>query len=121
MTGCTLELPYPPPLSACFTNVPKRGRVKTARYKAWEALAVARTVPRPPLIAGRVHVNITAIPPDNRERDGDNILKATFDFLKTRGVIEDDSNRYVRSHFMSWREKHEGEPGVRVEVKPYDG
>ena len=114
MTGCTLELPYPPPLSACFTNAPRRGRVKSKRYHAWLAHAQAVTVGKRRMIEGRVHVNITARPPDKRKRDLDNLPKPILDWATGR-VIVDDS--FVESLFLCW-DRNGGEPGVRVEVIP---
>ena len=107
-----LRIPLPPPLSACFTNNGRGGRVKTRRYNAWLQLATAKTVPPPPLIKGPVGVIIQVTPPDKRKRDLDNLLKATLDFLTKRPVIEDDS--LIESLFMKWH--REGEPGLSIMV-----
>lgn len=35
-----IDLPLPPSVNALYRNVPGRGRVKTALYKRWHAVAV---------------------------------------------------------------------------------
>lgn len=118
-----LRLPYPPPASKCFRPVTvwskKQGKhvttmVKTDRYIAWQQLAISRTVPPPPLVPGVVSAVLSAMPPSRQARDLDNLLKATFDFLKLRGVIEDDS----RIHKFSFEWVEGAEPGVSVMVMP---
>lgn len=106
-----LRLPYPPPLSACFTNARRVGRVKTKRYHAWQQHA-AVAAGRQPEITGPVSVAIQATPPDRRKRDLDNLLKPTLDFLGLRKVIEDDS--LIEALFIKWH--REGEPGLTVMV-----
>ena len=106
MKPLTLRLPFPPPLSALFTNVPKRGRVPTKRYLTWQRAAMneimvqnrpKRTFP------GYVHLHIILGAPDKRERDWDNHGgKAIGDTLVKMGVIVNDSNRYVRRGTIEW-------------------
>ena len=42
-------------------------------------------------VMGRVAVQVTAYPPDNRKRDLDNVFKALLDALSHALIIEDDS------------------------------
>lgn len=82
----------PPPLSACFKNAAKRGRVKTDRYKAWiaEALDAVRAS-KPPYFDSPVMVEYFFRRPDRRPRDLGNLEKATSDILVTAEVLKDDS------------------------------
>ena len=43
MTARTLsfDLPLPPSVNGCFANVPGKGRVRTAQYRAWRKQALA--------------------------------------------------------------------------------
>lgn len=109
-----LSLPFPPPLSACFTNAAKRGRVKTKRYIAWQQHAMYAAGWQPSL-KGKVGVIVNATPPDKRKRDLDNLCKPIMDLLTTKGVIEDDS--LVESLYLRWH--REGEPGIVVMVTPH--
>jgi len=98
-----LTLPFPPPLSACFTNVAGRGRVPTKRYTAWTKTALLESaIQRPKRFPGEVSVWIGVVAPDRRARDCDNLLKPIMDFLKKSGVIVDDSNRFVRRISIEW-------------------
>jgi Holliday junction resolvase RusA-like endonuclease len=88
-----LTLPeLPPPLSACFKNAKGRGRVKTARYRAWigNATACIGALPHP-MFDCPIQVTYTLVRPDKRTRDLDNLLKALNDLLVSTNVIEDDS------------------------------
>lgn len=98
-----LELPFPIPLHACFRNVPGRGRVKTERYAKYSDNAAKELlVQRPGRIKGPVSVHVSLVAPDARARDGDNLLKCLFDTLVKNGVIEDDSNRVIVRHSLTW-------------------
>lgn len=106
-----VELPFPPTLSACFTNVKGRGRVPTAAYKAWQKealwmIAAQRVKP----ILGRVTVYVRLVAPDRRARDAGNVDKAVGDILVKANLIEDDSNRYVRKLTYEWMD--DGPPCV---------
>ena len=98
-----IELPFPPPLSACFTNAPGRGRVPTQRYKDWTKQALWEIkVQRVHPIKGEVSISVGLVAPDKRARDAGNLDKAICDVLVKAGVIEDDSNRYVRKLSYEW-------------------
>lgn len=104
-----LELPFPVPLSACFTNVAGRGRVPTPRYKAWqeEALWMLKSQRALP-ISGLISIYIRLVAPDKRHRDAGNCDKAVGDILVKAGVIKDDSNRYVRRLTYEWADDGPG-------------
>lgn len=91
MNAVSLTLPYPPTVNHLYTNVPGRGRVKSAHYKRWceEAGWEARRQ-RAGKVAGPYALYITACRPDARKRDLGNLEKPISDALKTAGVIEDD-------------------------------
>lgn len=98
-----VELPFPPTLSACFTNVKGRGRVPTPAYKAWQRAAIIEIVrQRAKPIHGLVSVYVRLVAPDRRHRDAGNMDKAVCDILVKAGVIEDDSNRYLRRVTYEW-------------------
>jgi crossover junction endodeoxyribonuclease RusA len=97
----TLNLPYPPTANNLFDNVPRRGRVKSAGYRAWLTEAgwlIKMQKPEP--VRGSYRLTIIATRPDRRARDLGNLEKAVSDLLKAAGVIEDDS--LARSIFLVW-------------------
>jgi len=83
----------PPPLYACFTNVRRNGRAKTARYKAWIKLAAAELGGSSCVSGGCPDIAVTysLVKPDKRRRDLGNLEKGLSDILVSTGVIEDDS------------------------------
>lgn len=114
----TLYLPYPPPLSACYTNASGRGRVKTRRYRAW-AQHAAYTAGFARKIRGACAVVITIVRPDNRTRDLDNLHKPLLDFAVDKGAIEDDSK--IVDLRIRWAEEADSWPKmderpVRIEI-----
>lgn len=100
-----LSLPFPVPLSACFTNAPGRGRVPTPRYKAWQEEALwTIKAQKPAKMSGQVSVYVRLVAPDKRHRDAGNVDKAVCDILVKAGIITDDSNRYVKRLTYEWVE-----------------
>lgn len=109
----------PPPLSSCFTNIPKKGRVPTNRYKKWTADALIEIMSqRPRNFTGEVSIWIGLVAPDKRHRDAGNLDKALGDVLVKSGVIVDDSNKYVRRLSYEWISS--GAP-VTILVQEYEG
>lgn len=103
MTAIVLHIPIPPPLAACFTNVPKRGRVTTERYRVWKnaagwAVKAAKQKP----ITGPVTVTYAIKP--RKGSDIDNRAKAVLDLLTEHKLIEDDSYPTVREVIGRWDE-----------------
>lgn len=94
-------LPMTPiPLSACFKNARRNGRIKTERYTEWiveNAMYVKKHSPDAlgrkgyPRHIGSVCVHYVIQRPDNRKRDLDNMLKALNDLLVHLQIIKDDS------------------------------
>ncbi len=98
-----LTLPYPPPLSACFSNVPGKGRVPTVRYRTWTEEALwSIKAQKPVKFNGEVSIYVALVAPDKRARDAGNCDKAVMDILVKAGVIIDDSNKYVRRVTYEW-------------------
>lgn len=87
-----LELPWPPSMNQMWRNV--NGRTVLCapgrRYRKLVAdvCLLARAGKQ---LSGRVQVDIVAYPPDRRQRDLDNMLKAPLDALTHAGVWLDDS------------------------------
>lgn len=101
----SLILPFPVPLAACFIKSKGGSGIPSKRYKAFSADArEAWLAQGRPKVSGPVGVEIYLTAPDNRARDADNLGKCIFDNLTALGVIEDDSNRFVRWHVMQWVE-----------------
>jgi len=113
-----VELPFPVPLSACFTNAAGRGRVATARYKDWqsEALWMLKSQ-KPTPIKGEVSIFVGLVAPDKRARDAGNCDKAIGDILVKAGLIEDDSNKFVRRLSYEWLADG---PPCTVLIHPYE-
>lgn len=106
-----VELPFPVPLHALFIKHKGGGGIPTLRYKtygreAWAAIAQQR----PTKARGQVSVYVRLVAPDKRARDADNLGKCLLDTLKTNGLIEDDSNRFVRRLTYEWAD--DGPPCV---------
>lgn len=85
------ELPWPPSVNHYWRHF--RGRVVISqegqRFRSavkWIVLAKCRTP-----LEGRLAVTVHAYPPDRRERDLDNLLKATQDALCHGGAFLSDS------------------------------
>lgn len=90
------SLPVPPSTNHLFVNLPGKGRVKSAEYKAWISAAgwQAKTaVVGKETFKGKP-VAVTYSVPENQRRDLDNYLKALNDVLKLAQIIEDD--RHIR-------------------------
>ena len=98
-----LTLPFPPSTNALFRNVPGKGRVRSAVYKAW-AIEAGYVVNRARPIKGPVAVSVRLAPPNKRKRDADNSLKPILDLLVKHGIIEADDWSVVRKVEAEWIE-----------------
>lgn len=97
-----LTLPWPPSVNhywRAVTMPSKKGGPSVVRhliskagrdYKAAVAARVSGAGARHGL-TGRLAIKIDLYPPDRRQRDIDNSIKATLDALVAAGVFEDDS------------------------------
>lgn len=127
-----LELPFPPPLSACFNDftyfdkvrkIWTSRRVPSKRYDEWKDeahrminKALRGTDRNAVQMPGEVRVIVRLVAPDRRERDADNSGKALMDILSSAKIIENDSNRYVRRLTFAWED--EGRECVII-IKPF--
>jgi crossover junction endodeoxyribonuclease RusA len=85
-------LPYPPSTNTLYRNVAGKGRVKTAKYKAWiDEAGFVLVFKRLPAITGPYVLQIDLFQADARRRDIDNGIKAISDLLVEHQLIEDDS------------------------------
>lgn len=84
------HIPRPPSVNALYANAPGKGRIKTARYKAWIAdagYAMQPQIRRWKELTCDVRVVMTV----NKARcDLPNLEKAPFDLMKIMGVYKDD-------------------------------
>lgn len=111
----TIRLPYPIPLSACFRNDRKRGRVKTKRYNTWRhAAGWELKAQRPEKHAGQVSVTI-AVQDKYANADLDNTTKCLLDLLVDHQIIEDDKSKIVRALNLRWSSEV---VGCEVTVQP---
>jgi len=103
-----VDLPFPPSVHGLYRGGRWKGDI-SPEYKAWRdhagLLLNRQSVPS---FDGPVRLFIRLVSPDRRRRDSDNYAKAVIDLLVAHGVIPDDSNGVVRSHFVEWTD--EGEP-----------
>lgn len=124
-----IEVPFPPPLSACFNHITKWSKkqnrwisteIASKRYKEWQVAAhrMLRTQSYQPMLDQEVSILIRLVAPNRVERDGDNHGgKAIYDLLKSAEIITDDSNRYARMGTWVWAKS--GPPCV-VYVRPFE-
>lgn len=115
----TIRLQHvPPPLSALFTNVPKRGRVRTERYKVW-LQAVGWDMKRYHNVRFHEPVEIAiTIGKLRSNSDLSNRVKAIEDLLVSHGVIKDDSVTYLKGSAV--RIAQEPFEGVEISITPAD-
>ena len=93
-----LTLPFPPSTNNLFLNGRNKARIKTPRYRAWEAealVAVRQQLPRINAITGEYNMLLKVKMPRRGRIDVANFEKATSDLLVTAGVISDDCNARI--------------------------
>lgn len=113
--NATIKLPRPLSVNSLFANVPKKGRVKSQRYRTWiqNAVQVAKGIAdgkaRPlPKFDGPVKINFF-VPEKGVKMDIDNAAKAYIDLLVSLEIIPDDSPKYVRGISLDWVDAETGE------------
>lgn len=112
----SITLPMPPRLSECYHNHKIKGREKTPKYKSFQRTAGQEMMAqRSRPVKGKVKVMIGLVAQNNHAQDGDNRLKALFDTLKKFEIIEDDSNRVVKSFSVDWLDSG---PACSVTITP---
>ncbi|AGF74122.1 hypothetical protein BAnh1_02350 [Bartonella australis AUST/NH1] len=96
-----LELPFPPSVNAMYANGGnKRGRHKTARYKAWMTEAGYRIKDSHRQGLREYSLSVAVKRPDKRCRDIDNLVKPINDLLQGSGIIKNDS--HCEQLTLSW-------------------
>lgn len=86
-----LELPYPPSTNSIWKKA--GSRIYLSDDAIWFRSRVAHQIAQNGLqtLSGSVCVSIEAYPPDRRQRDADNVLKATLDALAHGKLLANDS------------------------------
>ena len=87
-----LQLPWPPSVNTYWRHT-SRGTLLSAKGRQFradvEACVFEQHAGCKPL-AGRLRVEIIAMPPDKRKRDLDNLFKGVLDAMERAGVYEND-------------------------------
>lgn len=111
-----LILPIPPTTNNLFAGL--KHRYRTKEYEAWITQAgYAINRQNVSHIEGRVSVFLEITEPKTkRATDLDNRCKPILDILVKHGIIEGDSQHYVREIRMAWNAEIEG---CRVTISAY--
>jgi Holliday junction resolvase RusA-like endonuclease len=113
-----LTLPFPVSVNAMFADGKTR-RHKSQRYCDWllEAGYMLKSQ-KPPQIKGPYHITYAFQEgQDKRERDAFNLEKGVTDLLVKHGVVEGDSNKYLRKGSVEW---DRSVIGVRITITPLE-
>lgn len=86
-----LTLPYPPSINHYYRHVENRTLISRQGRRYREGVMGIIAEFGMPQLSCRLRVEIDAYPPDNRERDADNIQKALLDALQHGGAYIKDS------------------------------
>jgi crossover junction endodeoxyribonuclease RusA len=99
-----LSLPWPPSFNKYWRHF--RGRVYvSARGKAYRSsvATIWEEAGQPRFGTARLGVKLDVFPPDRREHDLDNLLKALLDALEHAGLYERDSQIDALEVYRGWR------------------
>lgn len=98
-----LILPFPPSVNTYWRNT-RKGVLISASGRCFRSNAFAAVLQqlkrRPQPITVNVQVTVLLFPPDKRQRDLDNYLKALFDSLTHAGIWGDD--RQIKRFTVEW-------------------
>jgi crossover junction endodeoxyribonuclease RusA len=110
-------LPLAPSVNGLFAGIGRR--YVSGKYKAWRVHAgYVLNCQRPRKCLGRVALAIeVAEPPTKRATDLSNFLKASEDLLVAHGIIEGDSQHYVREITMQWSDSVDG---IKIAIRPWE-
>ncbi|WP_256849887.1 RusA family crossover junction endodeoxyribonuclease [Pantoea sp. Fr-CA_6] len=101
-----LTLPFPPSVNTYWRNT-RKGVLISASGRCFRSNTLASVMEqlkrRPVPITDNVEVSVLLFPPDKRQRDLDNYLKALFDSLTHAGVWGDDSQ--IKRLSVEWGEQ----------------
>lgn len=107
------KIPFPPSVNGLYGGGSGQQRFKTKRYKDW-----CKSVPYLPDIQIDFPVKIlyTFTWPDNRERDGQNYIKAVTDTLVNAGVIKNDDWTIITSETWDFDCVDKKNSGVTIQI-----
>jgi len=113
-----LTLPFPVSVNAMFADGKTR-RHKSQRYCDWLLEAgYTLNAQKPPKIIGPYQITYAFQEgQDKRERDAFNLEKGVTDLLVKHGVVEGDSNKYLRKGSVEW---DRSVIGVRITITPLE-
>ena len=98
-----LTLPFPPSVNTYWRNT-RKGVLISASGRCFRSNALAAVMEqlkrRPQPITVNVQVTVLLFPPDKRQRDLDNYLKALFDSLTHAGIWGDD--KQIKRFTVEW-------------------
>ncbi|WP_263056420.1 RusA family crossover junction endodeoxyribonuclease [Pantoea agglomerans] len=98
-----LTLPFPPSVNTYWRNT-RQGVLISASGRCFRSNSLAAVLEqlkrRPQLITVNVQVSVLLLPPDKRQRDLDNYLKALFDSLTHPCIWGDD--KQIKRFAVEW-------------------
>ncbi len=114
-----LTLPFPPSVNTYWRNT-RKGVLISASGRCFRSNAFAAVMEqlkrRPQPLTVNVEVSVLLFPPDKRQRDLDNYLKALFDSLTHAGVWGDDSQ--IKRFSVEWGEQLK-QGKAEITIKPF--
>lgn len=106
-TEITVVLPYPPVSGNHAVRHSRGGHYRDPKAEGYR-LVIARELSKMGLAGGKwtpvtnLRVRLRVCPPDNRERDLDNMLKEFKDALTKAGFWSGDSNKVIKAWEIEW-------------------
>lgn len=118
MNPLRLELPYPPSVNHYYRRVGYRMVIsREGRYYRQRVVAMLRRLNVRPL-EGKLQMTLDIYPPDNRRRDGDNLLKCLWDSLQHGGAYHDDVQ--IKDFYCHMKEPCRPQGKVVVTLAPQE-